>query len=114
MSWHRQHAPLTSYEGLVRASDSELSNEERDTIRKDIRRSQPSFFSTLAPGDLDAAAHGARLERVLCAWTQYDQEIGYVQAMNLVSSTLLLLLDGDEEATFWTLVTLLRQLPPLF
>ena len=24
------------------------------------------------------------------------------------------LLDGDEEATFWTLVTLLRQLPPLF
>merc|ERR1712185_308913 len=68
----------------------------------------------LAPGDLDLDAHGARLERVLCAWTIYDQEIGYVQAMNLVSSTLLLLLDGDEEATFWTLVTLLRQLPPLF
>ena len=43
-----------------------------------------------------------------------DQEIGYVQALNLVSSTLLLLLDGDEEGAFWTLVTLLRQLPPNF
>jgi hypothetical protein len=114
MSWHRQHAPLTSYDRLVRASVSELSPEERSQIRKDIKRSQPPFFSTLAPGDLDLTAHGERLERVLAAWTQYDQEIGYVQAMNLVASTLLLLLDGDEEASFWTLVTLLRQLPPQF
>lgn len=114
MSWHRQHAPLTSYERLVRASLSELSPEERTQIRKDIQRSQPTFFSMLAPGDLDLTQHGERLERVLGAWTQYDQEIGYVQAMNLVASTLLLLLDGDEEATFWTLVTLLRQLPPQF
>ena len=113
MSWHRQHAPLTSYDRLVRASVSELSPEERSQIRKDIKRSQPPFFSTLAP-DLDLTAHGERLERVLAAWTQYDQEIGYVQAMNLVASTLLLLLDGDEEASFWTLVTLLRQLPPQF
>ena len=36
---------------------------------------------------------------MLCAWTQYDQEIGYVQAMSIVASTLLLLLDGDEEVT---------------
>ena len=37
-----------------------------------------------------------------------------MQAMNLVGSTLLLLLEGDEEAAFWVLVMLLRQLPPQF
>ena len=114
LGWRDQHAPLTSYERLVRASMAEVSQDERGTIRKDIRRSQPSFFSALAPGDFDLEAHSARLERILCAWTQYDAEIGYVQAMNLVCSTLLLLLDGDEEATFWALVVLLRQLPSQF
>ena len=93
---------------------SEVPADERLVIRKDIQRSQPPFFSALAPADLDPTGHAMRLERVLCAWTQYDQEIGYVQAMNLVASTLLLLLDGDDEATFWTLVTLLRQLPASF
>ena len=115
MSWHRQHAPLTSYERLVRASISEMRPEERAAIRRDVQRSQCNF--TQAPWsneEVDSAAHCARLERVLCAWTQYDQEIGYVQAMNLVSSTLLLLLDGDEEAAFWSLVQLIRQLPPQF
>ena len=34
--------------------------------------------------------------------------------MNLVGATLLELLGGDEEAAFWTLVTLLRQLPAEF
>lgn len=114
MAWQRQHAPWTTYDRLVRASVAEVSSDERATIRKDISRSQPRFFARIAPGDLDVPAHEARLERVLCAWTQYDQEIGYVQAMNLVSATLLLLLDGDEEATFWVLVILLRQLPPQF
>ena len=113
MSWQQAHAPSTSYERLVRSSDIEISHEERSAVRKDIRRSKPSFFRTYAPADFDAEQHAQRLERVLCAWSQYDQEIGYVQAMNLVASTLLLLLD-DEETTFWALVTLLRQLPPQF
>ena len=94
---------------------SEMRPEERAAIQNDVRRSRPIF--TAAPWareEVNHDAHNARLERVLCAWTQYDQEIGYVQAMNLVSSTLLLLLDGDEEASFWLLVQLIRQLPRSF
>ena len=111
--WQREHAPTSSYERLCRASELEIDDGERANIRKDIRRSRPDFFKTYAP-DLDEAAHFAKLERVLCSWAVYDAEIGYVQAMNLVASTLLLLLDGDEECAFWVLVTLLRQLPPQF
>ena len=114
LAWQHAHAPSTSYARLVRSADIEISHEERVAVRKDIRRSKPAFFRNYAPADFDSELHAVRLERVLCAWAQYDQEIGYVQAMNLVASTLLLLLDGDEEATFWVLVTLLRQLPPQF
>ncbi len=114
LAWQRAHAPTTCYARLVRSSDIEMTEGEREAVRKDISRSKPAFFHALQPEDFDSALHALRLERVLCAWVQYDQEIGYVQAMNLVASTLLLLLEGDEEAAFWVLVTLLRQLPPQF
>lgn len=114
MRWRDAHAPSTSYASLVRSSEIEISEAERAAVRRDTFRSKPPFFETYAPPDFDSEQHAGRLERVLCAWAQYDQEIGYVQAMNLVASTLLLLLDGDEEAAFWVLVTLLRQLPPQF
>ena len=111
--WQREHAPTSSYERLCRSSELEIDDGERANIRKDIRRSRTDFFGNYCP-DLDETAHFAKLERVLCSWAVYDAEIGYVQAMNLVASTLLLLLDGDEECAFWVLVTLLRQLPPQF
>ena len=111
--WQREHAPATSYDRLCRSSELEIDDGERANIRKDIRRSRPDFFRTHAP-HIDETAHAAKLERVLCSWAVYDAEIGYVQAMNLVASTLLLLLEGDEESAFWVLVTLLRQLPPHF
>jgi hypothetical protein len=136
LRWRAAHAPSTSYERLVRSSQIEMGSEEREAVRKDIRRSniQPEAHIT---ADFDPEAHAARLERVLCAWAQYDQEvchlgctrsdttaltfpllasataspsqlcsraiatapsqIGYVQAINLVASTLLMLLDADEE-----------------
>ena len=109
--WAQQHAPSTSYDRLCRCAELEISEGERASIRKDIRRSRPDFFCTYAPEDLDLTFHAAKLERVLCAWAAYDVEIGYVQAMNLVGSTLLMLLEGDEETSFWVLVMLLRQLP---
>jgi len=112
--WAQQHAPTTSYGRLCRCAELEVSDVERSHIRKDIRRSRPDFFCTYAPEDLDLTFHAAKLERVLCAWAVYDIEIGYVQAMNLLGSTLLMLLEGDEEAAFWVLVTLLRQLPHEF
>ena len=65
----------------MRASVTELTQDERNTMRKDIGRSKPAFSSRLTPCEFDVAAHSAQLERILCAWTQYDQEIGYVQAM---------------------------------
>ena len=115
LHWQCMHVPGGSYERMVRASSSEIPAADREIIRRDILRSRPSFATAPWSSEaLDVTAHVERLERVLCAWTQYDPEIGYVQAMNIVASTLLLLLDGDEEATFWTLVTLLRQLPPQF
>ncbi|KAL1530855.1 hypothetical protein AB1Y20_001749 [Prymnesium parvum] len=114
LTWQRAHAPSTTYASLVRSADVEISNAERAAVRKDISRSRPTFFETYAPAEFDVELHSRRLERVLCAWAQYDQEIGYVQAMNLVASTLLLLLEGDEEGAFWVLVTLLRQLPSQF
>ena len=81
-----------------------MSAEEREGVRKDIWRSRPAYFKLHAPR-LDLELHAARLERVLCAWTMYDQEIGYVQAINLVASTLLMLLEGDEEAAFCGLLS---------
>ena len=114
LNWQRVHAPHSSYQQLVRCTEVELSEPERTSVRKDTRRSMPAFCDEIAPAGLDLGAHAAALERLLCAWVLYDPEIGYVQAMNLVASTLLLLLDGDEEASFWVLVTLLRQLPPQF
>lgn len=114
LQWQQAHAPSTTYASLVRSSEVEISPEERAIVRKDLSRSTPPFFHAHASPDFDATAHASQLERVLCAWAYYDQEIGYVQAMNLVASTLLLLLAGDEEAVFWVLVTLLRQLPPQF
>ncbi len=114
LNWQRVHAPHSSYQQLVRCTEVELSEPERTSVRKDTRRSMPAFCDAIAPAGLDLGAHAAALERLLCAWVLYDPEIGYVQAMNLVASTLLLLLDGDEEASFWVLVTLLRQLPPQF
>ena len=75
-AWQRTHAPLTSYDRLVRASAQEMSPDERELIRKDIDRSRPSFFDTLEPAaDLDPVAHSERIFRVLSAWTQYDQEV---------------------------------------
>ena len=112
--WAQQHAPTTSYGRLCRCAELEMSDVERSHIRKDIRRSRPDFFCTYAPENLDLTFHVAKLERVLCAWAVYDVEIGYVQAMNLLGSTLLMLLEGDEESAFWVLVTLLRQLPHEF
>jgi len=115
LAWQSLNAPNTSFQQLVRLSEVEVSGQDRSCIRKDIERSTPlPFREERADSANERAHHAARLERVLCAWVIYDSEIGYVQAMNLVCSTLLHLLDGDEEASFWVLVTLLRQLPQQF
>uniref|UniRef100_A0A7S0JJN9 Rab-GAP TBC domain-containing protein n=1 Tax=Calcidiscus leptoporus TaxID=127549 RepID=A0A7S0JJN9_9EUKA len=113
LGWQRLHAPHVSYFQLVRCAETELSSSERAAVRKDIARSShPAAVRTNMA--FNAELHAQSLERVLCAWVVYDSEIGYVQAMNLVGATLLALLGGDEEAAFWTLVTLLRQLPAEF
>ncbi|KAI8980839.1 rab-GTPase-TBC domain-containing protein [Pilobolus umbonatus] len=83
------------------ANRTSLSLEE---IEKDLNRSLPEYKAYQHPEGI------GRLRRVLTAYSWKDPELGYCQAMNIVTSAILLYM--SEEQAFFTLGVLCDDLLP--
>ncbi|KAI9249160.1 rab-GTPase-TBC domain-containing protein [Phascolomyces articulosus] len=91
------------YEDVIKTYEGQtsLSTEE---IEKDLHRSLPEYAAYQTPEGID------RLRRVLTAYAWRNPELGYCQAMNIVTSALLIYM--SEEQAFWTLNVLVDRMCP--
>ncbi|KAI7864999.1 rab-GTPase-TBC domain-containing protein [Spinellus fusiger] len=91
------------YHGLLNtyAGQTSISTEE---IEKDLNRSLPEYAAYQTQEGID------RLRRVLTAYSWRNPELGYCQAMNIVTSALLIY--TTEEQAFWILNVLVDRMCP--
>ncbi|ORE19170.1 TBC-domain-containing protein, partial [Rhizopus microsporus] len=87
---------LEKYKGQKSTSTEE--------IEKDLNRSLPEYAGYQSPEGID------RLRRVLTAYAWKNPELGYCQAMNIVTSALLIY--TTEEQAFWLLHVLVDRICP--
>lgn len=91
------------YERLHTENNGKLSLSTEE-IEKDLNRSLPEYDGYQTDEGINA------LRRVLYAYSYYDPEVGYCQAMNIVVSLLLIYL--SEEQAFWIVTVMCERLLP--
>ena len=101
--WERFAHGGSEVERLLEAH-KEHKSMSMEEIEKDLNRSLPEY-----PAYQEEKGIGS-LRRVLYAYSYRNPELGYCQAMNIITSVLLIYM--SEEQAFWTLATMCEQLLP--
>jgi len=79
-----------------------------DQIKLDLHRTFPDNVQ-FRP---DGCEKQLQLGRVLQAYAAHNPIVGYCQGMNYVAGLLLLVMNGEEEQTFWLFDAMVTLLPP--
>ncbi|KAG8859989.1 hypothetical protein FRB91_005316 [Serendipita sp. 411] len=91
------------YEGILKANEGRTSTSTEE-IEKDLNRSLPEYPAYQHEKGIDT------LRRVLTAYSWKNPELGYCQAMNILTAALLIY--TSEEQAFWILEVLCDRLLP--
>lgn len=91
------------YSDILAAHEGEKSLAIEE-IEKDLNRSLPEYPAYQTPEGIN------RLRRVLTAYSWKNPEVGYCQAMNIVTAAMLIFM--SEEQTFWCLNVLCDKIIP--
>lgn len=100
---------------LARAETTELSDDDKDIIERDLHRTFPDNIhfkadSMPASGDSQELPLLGSLRRVLQAFSLHSPRIGYCQSLNFIAGLLLLFL--PEEKVFWMLHIITTEILP--
>ncbi|PCH38023.1 RabGAP/TBC [Wolfiporia cocos MD-104 SS10] len=77
-------------------------------------------YSTISPQLCDIGAqaptneHIERLATILLTYNFYERELGYVQGMSDLCAPVYVVMDGDEELTFWCFVKIMNRMKQNF